>query len=212
MHEAAALTFEQEVWKTVIGAAATAFFVVFFGAIGGTYWVNRRDRRREQFDLRARLLDHVSKTAYTMFISCQHGSRVLVERPNTKTRRSVLEALDRQYQEFWTEASAISNELGARYGFTDHQSPAWRSAESVSGRWHQVHDALTVYYFNLKGSYPGDVLERNSKGYKGGYHSGIDLGKFRNRPAAMREAVRQSYRGGMQDLAERIMSEPIRTG
>jgi hypothetical protein len=213
MHQVAALTFGQEIWKAVIGAAATAFFVALFGAIGGTYWVNRRDRRRERFDLRAQLLDRVSKTAYAMFIGCQQVSRVLRGRPDTETRMSVLQALDQQYQEFWIDASAISNELGARYGFTDNpQAPAFKSGESVWSRWHQVHDALTVYYFNLKGPFPGDTLARNAIGFEGGHHSGIQLTDFRDDLSAMRKEVRRSYREAMRDLAERIMSAPINTG
>ena len=41
-------------------------------------------------------------------------------------------------------------------------------------RWHQVYDLLTVYYFNLKRNFRGQILKNNSV-TRTKLHSGLDL-------------------------------------
>jgi hypothetical protein len=117
----AVLTFGQEIWKTVIGAVATALFLTIFGYLAADRWgkareqereesEKAREREREDFELRTQLVERVSKTAAEMYIACQHARRVLKDSqgvaPNaTKRRNEAIDQLDGSYRQFCVPSS-----------------------------------------------------------------------------------------------------------
>jgi hypothetical protein len=106
--------------------------------------------------------------------------------------------------------------------------PAQSDAKEVTDSdvfctWHQIRDLLTVYYFNLQGKFPGDVLKRNSKGYNNRFHSGVNVKAFvadkSKRPKAtpielkrMRETIRGEFTKALPRLVSAMMTEKIKTG
>lgn len=84
-------------------------------------------------------------------------------------------------------------------------------------RWHQIHDLLSLYYYNLKEFLPGMVLAEASRGHDGNYHSGLDLTDYRDKAShgaedlrRMRVDIRTAYDEAMIDLARGITSDEIR--
>jgi hypothetical protein len=242
-----ALTFEQEIWKAIISALATALLVALGGGLVATLVSKSWENKREAFELRTKLLEQASRTAQTMYVTCQHTRRVLRDNSgNTadevKRREQILTALDDSYRQFSADATALETVLGARYGIVsspreENQDQAetergeQRATTTTTGddnkseafwRWHQIWDLLTVYYFNLKGRFPGkpNVLIVNSKGYRCKYHTGLDLESFvedANAPKkeelrVMRGAIRKTYIDTLPKLANSIVKDELRTG
>ena len=209
----AELTFTQELVKGAASALSTAVFVTVIGGIAVSHIGKSREDRRQRFELRTSLLDRTSRSAGTMFIACQHASRVLKAGPSKIERDAIIAKLEEAYQRFSVEAGALENELGARFGF--HYSlpaEATSGASRVFERWHQLNDLLTVYCFNLKGHFPGDFLSRNTRGYDGRFHCGLDLFHYGDNLAAMRVALRKEYRMAREDLVQRLLVEELVTG
>jgi hypothetical protein len=171
----AVLTFGQELWKTLVGAVATALFLTIFGYFAADRWGRARERKREEsekarerdredFELRTRLVERVSRTAAEMYIACQHARRVLKDSQGwapqaVKGRNEALDRLDGDYRQFSVESGSLETLLGARYGIAWHVPPDSDESQSeVFVRWHQVRDLLTLYYFNLKGGFPGSCV------------------------------------------------------
>lgn len=252
----AVLTFGQEIWKTIIGAIATAAFLTLFGYFAAERWGKARDeerkaeekardekraedekardlkraedekareREREEFELKTQLVERISRTAADMFIACQHASRVLKDNQGTDqevtTRRNnVIDQLDRSYHLFSVESASLETQLGVRYGIAWHLPPHDEESQSeVFVKWHQIRDLLTLYYFNLKGNFPGDSFERNSKGHKGRYHSGLKLEEWVSNAKspkpdeldAMRVAIRKTYTPALEKLVENMLRDPV---
>jgi hypothetical protein len=214
----AALTFEQEIWKTVIGAIATAAFLTLFGYFAAERWGKARDEKREAEE-KARDL----KRAEDMFIACQHASRVLKDNQGTDqevtTRHNnAIDQLDRSYHLFSVESASLETQLGVRYGIAWHLPPHDEESQSeVFVKWHQIRDLLTLYYFNLKGNFPGDSFARNSKGHEGRYHSGLKLEEYVSNAKspktdeleAMRVAIRKTYTPALEELVENMLRDPV---
>jgi hypothetical protein len=240
-----ALTFGQEIWKGIITAFATAALVTVAGGFIANLFSRTWETRRETFELKTKLLDQVARTAQTMYVTCQHTRRVLRDNygntPDEITRREqILATLDDAYLAFSADATALETVLGARYGIywspqgekqdgakseSDKQGDSaaeGSSSSQVFWRWHQIWDLLTIYYFNLKGSFPGkpDVLQTNSKGYGGKYHTGLDLELFVNNVRApekdelrkMRGALRRAYLDALPKLAKSIVAGAPKIG
>jgi hypothetical protein len=233
-----ALTFGQEIWKSIITAFATAVLVTVAGGFIANFISKSWEARRETFELKTKLLDQAARTAQTMYATCQHTRRVLRDNSgNTpaeiKRREDMLATLDNVYLTFSADATALETVLGARYGISwslprEKQGQAKSEPDKqdnnamedsnlqVFWRWHQIWDLLTVYYFNLKGNFPGDpdVLKANSKGFEGKYHTGLDLESFVEKVTApekdelrrMRGAIRREYLDALPRLAESIVA------
>jgi hypothetical protein len=211
MHVAIGLTFAQELIKEIVGALATALLVTIAGTVVVNNWSARRDERRARFELRNDLLKRSTHLAQEMYTKCQHTRRVL-RTAQGKEREEALYYLDSAYLEFATAGQPLEFELGARYGFTDPGDVNSRDgANGVWEGWHQIRDLLTVYYFNLKAEYPGNVLERNARGYEGGFHSGLDLAQWNEDFSGMRRKIRATYEGALRRLVEAILSDDIIT-
>jgi hypothetical protein len=230
----AVLTFGQEIWKTVIGAVATALFLTIFGYLAADRWgkareqereesQKEREREREDFELRTQLVERVSRTAAGMYIACQHARRVLKDSQGVapsmiKRRNDAIEQLDGSYRQFSVESSSLETLLGARYGIAWHVPPdSIESRSEVFVRWHQIRDLLTLYYFNLKGNFPGDSLQRNSEGFRGRYHSGLKASSYvrsskspkADELKAMRVDIRKAYEPALSRLVENMLRDPV---
>jgi hypothetical protein len=204
------LSFRQELIKELVGAAATAVLVTGIATFAITWWSRRRDERQARFELRNDLLKRSSRLAQEMYTKCQHTRRIL--RDGTEhDQHEALYFLDGAYLEFAAAAQTLEFELGARFGFTQPDSPMTRDvAIGVWEGWHQIRDLLTVYYFNLKDDYRGDVLETNSRD-DSGFHSGIDLVPLGSKASEMRKTIRRTYDPALRGLVERILSDTIVT-
>jgi hypothetical protein len=207
----AELSFTQELVKTALGAAATALFAALVGGIALGQVTRRIESRREERELRRALLDRASRIAAKMFVTCQDVSRV---RRGTKHGEvaAALDELDDVYKEFSVEAECLHNELGARFGFehaalVDGVEPELGARE----RWHQISDVLTVYYFSLLDQVPESVPRRNSRGFEGRYHSGLDLVALHGGlgGAAARNALRRAYGDAVPKVAAAILTQPL---
>ena len=205
------LTFTQELIKEIVGAAATALLVTVAGTFVVNRWSARRDERRARFELRNDLLKRSSHLAQEMYTKCQHTRRVL-RTAQGEEREKAFYYLDSAYLEFATEGQPLEFELGARYGFTEDGDVTSREcANGVWEGWHQIRDLLTVYYFNLKAEYPGDVLERNARGYEGHFHSGLDLVQLKDDFRTMCGRIRTTYEAALRQLVQAILSDDIVT-
>jgi hypothetical protein len=234
----AVLSFPQEVFKSVVGAGATAVFVTVLGSAAATFWTGRfehkrrdaedardenrriaelaRDAKSVSDDIRRALLERATTVAAAMFVACQDSRRRLKEvdsnMPNALDQREILDRLDASYLTFAVSQRALEAELGAHFGFRPIPVKAATTETPsgfVHGRWHQVADLLTVYYFNLRGEFRDDVLKRNSIDYEGGFHSGIELSPLERDPSQMRKEIRSHYEPAMKDLVASILAQPF---
>jgi hypothetical protein len=129
------------------------------------------DRRHEENEIRAILLDRASRCAQTMYVTCQHVRRKQADYRDTNAvpqlpwlrspQRAAWEEaqtlLDQTYCEFNAEARAVQTVIGVRFG----GGPEDLKSDSVYVLWHQVYDLLTLYYFNLCGDFRKDILKNN---------------------------------------------------
>ncbi len=221
-----ALTFGEEIAKDVIGALATGLFVALGGGVAAAILTRSWEARRQNFELKTGLVEKAWRSAQKMFVACQHTRRILRGNPDATTRAEALAALDETYREFSPDNAVLETILGVRYGMSSGPgvdgtvgTPSGKSVSNVVWRWHQVGDLLTAYYFNLKGEFPGDALERNTKGHEGKFHSGLNLKGFvadKNNPSegelkAMRPPIRSEYEIALAALAKAVMTESIKT-
>jgi hypothetical protein len=208
-----------ELVKEVVSAGATAVFVTLFGGLVIGALTKRSDVRRRDYEVRSQLLERCNRVAGEMFMSCQTASRALRDAP---PEAESMERLDDEYFRFQVEQGVLENELGSRFGFKlippetaiDQVPPGY-----VQARWHQVADLLTMYYFNLKNNFPGDVRENNSKGHDEKFHSGLgftsyevpldDAGKREVGLREMRQDIRRTYRAALRDLVQSLLSAPL---
>jgi hypothetical protein len=182
------------------------------------------EHRIEDAAMRRDVLSRVTSVASSMYVACQDTRRKL-QRPGADLE-ALVRGLDRDYRRFAVAHRALEAELGARFGFRPLPLTA-ENLESpsgyVQGRWHQIADLLTVYYFNLIASFPGDVLKQNSKGTDDRFHSGLDLSEYidvvghspdlarrevRTALSTMRRKIRQAYQPALEDLVTSIVVTP----
>ncbi|MFF0943323.1 hypothetical protein ACFYE2_03735 [Kocuria sp. CPCC 205300] len=187
------------------------------------------ERQRENFEVRASLLDRAVRCAQAMFITCQHVRRVKADAVGRaapcKAAEDGRDLLDRAYLQFSTEAAAIQTELGARFQEKRNEGDA---AGEAFLRWHQMEDLLTVYYYDLCGRFRGEVLARNSKGHdgegkkceddSGWLHSGIDFTPVVSDPdrpktdelKEVRRLLRKEFWETMPKFAAAVLKDEIR--
>jgi hypothetical protein len=159
---------------------------------------------RQLFEIRTALLDQALRCAHGMFVTCQHVRRVRrdngAKTPEARAARESTEALlDSAYLSFSSEGEALEGSLGARYGILRLPPENSELGEPFLW-WHQIRDLLTAYYFNLKGGFRKDLLERNSPDAEK-YHSGLNLVAMvgdgmrptENELHDMRDKIRKEY-------------------
>lgn len=211
------MTFSQQVVVTLIQTASTALLVAILGGIIGTSWSHRRDQRRESFEIRTKLLNDTARVGQGMYVFLQHTRRRLIQARDADERTSALDALDDRFLLFSTEAAALQTLLGARFGVV-RAAPAGSTARLPPFlRWHQIHDLLALYYYNLKEYFPGIVLAETSLGHDGNHHSGLDTSRYTDQGdlnaeslRKMRIDIRIAYDEAMIDLTRGITSAQIK--
>lgn len=178
------------------------------------------ERQREQFKIRATLLDRTASCAQRMFVTGQHVRRMQSDSARAEGSSPMapdtLALLDDAYLQFSAEAAALQIELGARFGIrmSDEEDPGSGWAYL---RWHQISDLLTVYYFNLRGNFRRDVLKRNSK-TAAELHAGLDFQSMVTDPqrptpqelSAMRRSIRKEFAVALPRLAQAIADDELR--
>lgn len=231
------MTFTQQLIVSVVSGALSAVVVTVLGGIG-IWWLSRRSElRREDFEIRTSIVERAARTAQEMFMVCQHARRAQKLAADNapihvEARDRALRDLDVAYLKFSAESAALETVLGARFGVSGGPSdPATppREQPHVYWQWHQIGDLLTVFYFNLAGYFPedvlshplstgGQVLERNSIGFEGKFHAGMDFiarmkvdEKYTTNLRLMRKQIRESYRDAVPKLARRLMTQPIKS-
>jgi membrane protein implicated in regulation of membrane protease activity len=175
------------------------------------------ERRREEFDRRATLLNRASRCAQKMFVTCQHVRRVQADHQDDQIIvKEAQTLLDQAYLDFSAEAEALEMELGAWYGIRKTIQ-----VEDVSGeaylRWHQVRDLLTVYYFDLCGNFRRDVLKTNSRSDRE-LHSGLEFQSMVTDPLRptedelrkIRNQIRPIFNETLPVLANAILRDELR--
>src|SRR5215471_6658406 len=232
MLDATALSFGQEVVKTIFGAVATAAIVTVGGGLTVSFTTRSWQARRELFDLRTAELERATGTAQRMYVACQHARRVLRESKSSvpddeQKRAATLAELSDKYLQFSADAALIETVLGARFGVRWApdgaglvNTPPGDNKSDVYWRWHQIRDLLTVYYFNLQGEFRDGVLARNTRGFQVRYHSGLDLSEFVDEGRSphpgdlsrMRRAIRRTYDEALSELAKAMLKDKIRAG
>ncbi len=212
------MSFLQQTWLTLIQTSSTALLVVILGGIVGTSWSRRRELRRESFEVRTKLLNDTASVGQGMYVFMQHTRRRIIQAgEDSKERQQALEALDEHFLDFSTEAAALQTLLGARFGVSRAVPSGDATHLPPFLRWHQIHDLLSLYYYNLKEFFPGIVLAEASRGNDGNYHSGLDLTDYHDKASRgaedlrrMRVDIRTAYDEAMIDLARGIASDNIR--
>lgn len=211
------MTFSHQLWLTLIQTSSTALFVVILGTIAGTSWTRRRELRREIFETRTKLLNDTAHIGQGMYVFLQHTRRRIIQAEDLHERARALEALDERFLTFSTEAAELQTLLGARFGVVRAASSSETMQLSPFLRWHQIHDLLALYYYNLKEFFPGIVLAETSLGHGGNYHSGLDMRDYMDKQnldagklRKMRVDIRTAYDEAMIDLARGITSEQVK--
>jgi hypothetical protein len=169
------MTFSQQVLVTLIQTSSTALLVAILGGIVGTSWSHRRELRREGFEVRTKLLNDTARAGQGMYVFLQHTRRLLIQAKDADERAAALVALDQRFLGFQQEAAALQTLLGARFGVVRAVPADREKLLPPFLRWHQVHDLLALYYYNLKEFFPGIVIAETSHGHGGNYHSGLVL-------------------------------------
>lgn len=211
------MTFSQQMWLILIQASSTALFVGILGTVVGASWSQRREVRKESFETRAKLLNDIAHIGQGMYVFLQHTRRRIIQAANPQDRAKVLEDLDERFLTFSTEAAELQTLIGARFGVV-RAAPTDNATQMPPFlRWHQIHDLLALYYYNLKEFFPGIVLAETSVGHDGNYHSGLDMSAYRDkanldaeRLRLMRVQIRTAFDEAMIDLARGITSEQIK--
>lgn len=211
------VTFSQQVLITLIQTSSTAVLVAILGGIVGTSWSHRRERHREGFEVRTKLLNDTTRAGQGMYVFLQHTRRRLIQAEDANERAAALVALDQRFLEFQQEAAALQTVLGARFGVVRAIEDGRSAFLPPFLRWHQIHDLLVLYYYNLKEFFPGIVLAETSLGYNGNHHSGLDMSRFSDKAdrntdgmRKMRVEIRVAYDEAMIDLARGIAGEHIK--
>lgn len=224
---ASGMSFGESLINTIVGAFSTAVLVAFFGSLAAWAVTNRWQAKRQQFAIRAELVERVAHIAQTMYVACQHARRLLRETPDELRKAGILADLDKQYHDFSAGAAALETILGARYGVRVAPGVTNGDARSdVFWMWHQIWDLLTVYYFSLRGPMRDDIIERNSIDPSGKFHSGLKLKELMKSiapehdltkstgPASevardLRRQIRAAYEGVLPKLTHAILRDPI---
>ncbi|MFH8698869.1 hypothetical protein [Streptomyces chartreusis] len=210
------MTFSEQLWLALVQASSTALLVTVLGSVAMTSWTARRERGRADFETRTRLLDDIARVGQGTYVFMQHTRRQVLRASGESAKQEALKALDQRFLDFSIEAAQIQTLLGARFGVARAVPPADRTELPPFLRWHQVHDLLALYYYNLKEDFPGIVLAETARGHGGNYHSGLDLGAYADKNSLdgerlrrMRVDIRTAYDEAMIDLARGIMTSSI---
>jgi hypothetical protein len=211
------VTFSQQMWLVLLQTSSTALFVGVLGTVAGASWSHRREVRKESFETRTKLLNDVAHTGQGMYVFLQHSRRRIIQAKSSHERAKALEVLDERFLAFSIEAAELQTLIGARFGVV-RAAPAGDTIHMPPFlRWHQVHDLLALYYYNLKEFFPGIVLVETSVGHDDNYHSGLDMSAYLDRSnldaehlRLMRVEIRKAYDEAMIDLARGITSEHIK--
>lgn len=188
----------------------------------------RLELQREEFTLRAALLDRTSRSSQKMFVTCQHVRRVQSDHARGKVDdqscERALRLLDETYLEFSAEAEALQTELASRFGVRKWGRGRPRGATrgvtvgEAHLRWHQISDLLTVYYFNLQKNFRKDVLQRNSRTSRA-LHSGLNFTALvadssmptDSELSRMRQEIRKAFADACPRLAKAVLNDELRT-
>jgi hypothetical protein len=212
------MTFSQQIWVSLVQTSSTALLVVIFGGVAAASWTRRRELRREIFEIRTKLLNDTARIGQGMYVFLQHTRRRIIQTEGLDERAQVLEALDERFLVFSTEAAELQTLLGARFGVMRAAPSGDATQLHPFLRWHQIHDLLALYYYNLKEFFPGIVLAETSIGHDGNYHSGLNMRNYfgdkkdldAEHLRRMRVDIRTAYDEAMIDLARGITSEQIK--
>jgi hypothetical protein len=183
------------------------------------------DRRHEESEIRATLLDRASRCAQTMYVTCQHvrrkqadyqdaeaKARLRWRRPRQRAAWEEAQGLlDQTYCEFNAEARAVETVISVRFVV-----PKVQTEDGVYVLWHQVYDLLTLYYFNLCGDFRIDVL-RNNLPTGDRRHSGLDRARWLKLPrfpqqqdlTDMRVDIRKNFEKAMIGFAKAMATEEL---
>jgi hypothetical protein len=171
------------------------------------------ERQRERFEVSSKLMTEATLCAQTMYVTCQHVRRATDDAlmqgsqslDNAKT--AALTQLHQSYLTFNARARAIQDELGARLGRRMREDDAGSEAYL---RWHQVYDLLTAYYFHLAVKTPQDAFKRNSRGFEGDHHSGLDLAALsQGKPSQLRAEIRSKFEAAMKEFTMALIAETV---
>ncbi|WP_344808302.1 hypothetical protein [Microlunatus ginsengisoli] len=218
------LSFPQTLVVTVVGALVTALAAVAAGYVAANSLRQKRKDADEaatarqaalsrDFGIRSELAERTAVCAATMYINCQDAGRHL--RTTAFRRSRILGRLDEAYRRFSVDSRALETLLELRFGTAalrpEQSSTAGGGA--VVMYWHQVRDLLTLYYFNLRGGYPGRVLEGNSIDDDGAFHAGFDAVAFgattERGLAEMRAKIRKEYDAALVNFVGALRADPI---
>jgi hypothetical protein len=214
---AGSATFPQQVLLTLLQTFSTAVLVAIFGGIVASSWTRRRERRQESFEVRTKLLNDAARIGQGMYVFLQHTRRKVIQARNDDEVRQALDILDERFLLFSIEAAELQTLLGARFGVARSIVEATSTPTQPFLRWHQVHDLLVLYYYNLKEFFPGIVLAETAKGYDGNFHAGLQLEKYQDKAAltadalrSMRREIRIAYDEAMIKLTTGITAYPVK--
>jgi hypothetical protein len=207
------VTFSRQLWLILIQTSSTALFVGILATVVGASWSHRRELRKESFETRTKLLNDIAHVGQGMYVFLQHTRRLIIQAGNSKGRAKALMTLDERFLAFSIEAAELQTLIGARFGVIRAAPSSSMTHLPPFLRWHQVHDLLSLYYYNLKEYFPGIVLAETSVGHDGNYHSGLDMSPYfdkdnldAERLRLMRVDIRTGYDEAMIDLARGITS------
>lgn len=214
---ASSTTFSQQIWLVLLQASSTAILVAILGGVVASSWTRRRERRQEGFEVRTKLLNDAARIGQGMYVFLQHTRRKLIQARDDDEAREALAALDERFLVFSIEAAELQTVLGARFGVARSLAAAYADPNQPFLRWHQVHDLLALYYYNVKDFFPGIVLAETARGHHGNLHSGLDLQLYQDRAALtaenlrlMRREIRAAHDEAMICLTTGITTFPVR--
>lgn len=182
--------------------AATGAVTAIIGSliIGGFLaWIARRAQfRREDRQIRDKLIDDVTRTLGALNIKLQVYERFVIEPVDGVQRPSI--ELDRRRDDLdaaWEAAAVEANSLESRLR-------AYFPGSSVPQAWHGAWDCLVVRYFSMivpdKATLDVFYAENAGEG-----HSGLSVKQL-----ADTEAVRSRYRALRNQVTEQVATLKMR--
>jgi hypothetical protein len=139
--------FWQQAFLNAVGPVMTALLV---GVLAS--WISRRaQRRREDEQLRRRLVDQLTAAASRFYIALQDYQRAEKATTDAKKTERLRHALDSQYRRSRVEGAVLERRLAAY--FRDRNPRAL---------WHAISDVLTYRYFQLTNQATDEVVRDNT--------------------------------------------------
>lgn len=186
-----------------VGPLITTVLGFLLLVVAANLVTRRFQDRRAANELKYGLISDMTETAGTlyhqigMYLRAQSDAAHHAETSTDDQEvRELRKALLAQYPRSRAEAEVLQARLTAYFG-----------EPRIPIAWHAVRDCLIVRYHDALGGTPKrweKVCEENSKGWEGGYHSGLSASTLTDR-----DTVIKTYNRHLKNVARMVLACPV---